>query len=58
VANLSVYTLDGRKATELFNGILAAGRHEIAWPGLTHQGLLIVRLETIDGIFTRKIVVF
>lgn len=58
VVRLSAFTMDGRQSTEILNGTLSSGRHELAWPGVSQKGLLILRLETIDGIFTKKVTVY
>lgn len=55
---LSVFTLDGRHSFDIIHKTLSAGLHELAWPDLLHRGLLLLRLETNEGVFTKKVVVF
>jgi trimeric autotransporter adhesin len=61
-ARLTVFDLAGRRVRSLADGVLPAGRHEIAWDGAdnagrtTPPGLYFYRLETGGRSLTRRIV--
>ncbi|MDD3742855.1 MAG: S8 family peptidase [Lentimicrobiaceae bacterium] len=55
--NLSVFSLNGQKSSEIFSGTLAPGRHEIPWKNVRTKGLYVLRLQTNEGVFTQKITV-
>ena len=51
-ADVSIYSVDGRRVKTLAHGIQDAGRHDLSWNGLNDQGtamksgVFFVRLET------------
>ena len=59
---LSIYDLSGRHMTLLAEGAQEAGRHTVKWNARNNRGqklspgVYFARLESVDGIATRKIV--
>ncbi len=59
--NVSVFDVTGRRIAVLANGAYVAGRHRIAWTGMTDRGkaasgIYFVKLNTMGTSLTRKIV--
>jgi predicted outer membrane repeat protein len=60
-AELSIFSLDGRKVKTLVSGSLPVGSHEFTWNGLNEQGedvssgTYYARLETTSGVMTRTL---
>jgi hypothetical protein len=60
---LNVYDLAGRRVAEIVNGSLGPGRHSYSWNGRAVEGMpvaagvYVLRLETSDGVVTRKVAV-
>ena len=56
---LSVHDVQGREVAVLADGVYAAGRHGVRWGASSAKevstGVYFVRLETPDGVFTRRV---
>ena len=56
---LSVHDVQGREVAVLVDGVYAAGRHGVRWGASSAKdvstGVYFVRLETPDGVFTRRV---
>ena len=57
---VTVYTVDGKRVATLQQGMMPAGRHEIAWNGRDDagrtqaSGVYLYRLETEGGVESRR----
>lgn len=61
--NVSVYSSDGKRVVELYDGMLSSGEQNIKWAGQTNNskhalpGIYTVRLLINNKIHTRKIII-
>ncbi len=59
--DLAVYDIGGRRVASLVDGLVDAGRHQIAWKGISSEGetlasgVYLCRLTTEMGTLTRKL---
>ena len=59
-ADLSVYSVDGRRVRTLISGVLEAGAHRVEWDGrddagrTVSEGTYFAKLKTSAGEFTRR----
>jgi hypothetical protein len=56
-ATLAVYDLAGRRVALPLEGELSAGRHSVDWAAEVASGVYLLRLETADGVLTRRLVI-
>jgi flagellar hook assembly protein FlgD len=60
-ADLSIFSLDGRRVKVLTQGTRIAGQHEVTWNGRNDHdeevssGTYYARLETASGVMTRTL---
>ncbi|OGD72503.1 MAG: hypothetical protein A2Y64_03135 [Candidatus Coatesbacteria bacterium RBG_13_66_14] len=56
--NISLYDLSGRRIATVFEGEMAAGRHEFSFDASTlPPGVYLARMATDSGTLTRRVVV-
>ena len=54
--NLSIFDLTGRQISELFNGVMEAGKHNLVWntDHIVNSGVYLFQLQAGDKFFSRK----